>query len=98
MTHPALACLTLAGIRNRGGEARRKGLPYLGSNPFVGDDSIEPLEEWATKCMAWNAGWLEEDRGRSLEVLRWLRAELPWLAAKSLLWQQRTVRPHERGE
>lgn len=85
MTHPALDSLTLGDIRDRGRQARRMGLPFVGSNPFVGDDSIEPLEEWAAKCMAWNAGWLEEDRGRSLEVLRCLRAELPWLAAKGLL-------------
>lgn len=76
MTHPALASLTLDEIRERGRQARKMGMPYLGANPFVGDDSIEPLELWTAKCMAWNAGWIEEDAGRSAAVLQHLRAEL----------------------
>lgn len=82
MTHPALASLTLSEIRERGRQARRMGMPYLGANPFVGDDSIEPLEAWTAKCMAWNAGWLEEDAGRSEIVKRILRAKMPWLAGR----------------
>lgn len=64
MTHPTLANLTLAEIHDRGVHARRMGVPYFGTNPFVADRSIKDFDVWAAKASAWWAGWLQEDRGR----------------------------------
>lgn len=68
MTHPSLANLTLAEIRDRGVQARRMGVPYFGTNPFVADNSIRDFDLWAAKASAWWAGWLQEDRGRDEAV------------------------------
>jgi hypothetical protein len=68
MTHPTLAALTLDEIRERGASARRMGLPYFGTNPFVADSSIEDLDVWAARAATWWAGWLAEDRGRDVAV------------------------------
>jgi hypothetical protein len=68
MTHPSLANLTLDEICDRGVHARRMGVPYFGTNPFVADNSIRDFDVWAAKSAAWWAGWLQEDRGRDEAV------------------------------
>lgn len=90
MTHPALTSLTLAEIRQRGRDARSLGLPYF-SNPFRHDLTIE-FELWVAKCLAWEAGWLAEDRGRTEEVQEQLR-EVRRSRSSSTMARNTSVQP-----
>lgn len=82
MTHAA-ASPTLAEVHHLGRQARRDRLDYFGDNPFAAGTPDTALEDWAGKWMAWSAGWLEEDAGRTESVRLHLRGEVP--AYRSML-------------
>lgn len=72
----AAATLTLAEIQQLGRQARRVQLDYFGDNPFGAGASDASFEALASKWMAWSAGWLEEDAGRTESVQRHLLGEV----------------------
>jgi len=61
------------GFCQRGIEARQAGLSYF-DNPFhfseVPLNTDEQFREWTSICGAWSVGWLKEDAGRSVELVR----------------------------
>jgi len=68
---PSATDSDLQGVHARGAAMREGGATFW-DNPLFRADPAEHggLEDWAAMGLAWGAGWLEADAGRTADVQR----------------------------